>query len=157
MDAYDIRLLGLLQNDNRVSSAQFADEIGLSVSAIGERVRRLNASGIIGRNCAILNPLAVELSLCAFMFVDLGPNADDEVFVSEVSAMPEVLEAHHITGKHSWLIKLRVKDTADLQSLLTKKLKPIVGVVATESIIVLETAKETTALPLPSINSALDC
>lgn len=148
MDIQDIKVLEILQSDNRTSAGQIAEKIGLSVSAVGERIRRLNATGIIDHNRAIIDPHSISLGLCAYMFVDLGPSASDEAFVSAIEAIPEVLEAHHITGKHSWLIKLRVKDTAALQTLLTYHLKPIEGVQATESIIVLETAKETTELPL---------
>lgn len=156
MDNHDKRLLKLLQMDNRLTSAQLAEEVGLSVSAVSERVRRLNTAGIIKSNCAVLDPHAIDLGLCAFMFVDLESGAEDELFVSEINSIPEILEAHHITGKHSWLIKVRVKNTTALQALLTHKIKTIVGVQATESIIILETAKETTSLPLHTLDSESD-
>jgi len=149
MDKSDKEILRILQADNRVSSNSIGQEIGLSVSAVNERVRRLNASGVVRANRAALDPKAVGLGLCAFLFVDLDARSDDEErFVARVTAIPEVLEVHHITGRHSYLLKVRAADTSGLQALLADKLKRLPGVMRTESTVVLETYKETSELPL---------
>jgi Lrp/AsnC family transcriptional regulator, leucine-responsive regulatory protein len=156
MDEIDKNLLRLLQIDNRRSSADLAEEIGLSVSATSDRVRRLNAAGAIIANRAILNAGEVGFKLCAFIFVDLEPRADEIAFAETVCGIPEVQEAHHITGQHSWLIKVRVADPAELQNLLVNNLKIIPGVLKTETIIALHTAKETTEMPFPKTISLED-
>lgn len=148
MDPIDAHILRLLQADNRRSAADLGQEVGLSVSAASDRVRRLNACGLIRANRAVVDPTLADLSLCAFMFVDLEPRADEHAFAQTLLRLPEVLEAHHITGPHSWLLKVRTRDAAALQHLLANRLKSLPGVLRTETIIALDTAKETTELAL---------
>lgn len=150
MDTFDLHILRLVQADNRRSAADLGQEVGLSVSAVSDRLRRLNAAGVIRANHAVVDPLRAGLGLCAFMFVDLEPRADEESFARALQAMPEVLEAHHVTGPHSWLLKLRVRDSAALQHLIASQIKRLPSVLRTETIIALDTAKETLELPLAS-------
>ncbi|MCQ4159984.1 Lrp/AsnC family transcriptional regulator [Roseomonas sp. GC11] len=149
MDTLDSAILRLIQSDNRQSAADLGQAVGLSVSAAGERVRRLNAAGVVRANRAVVEPRAVGLGLCAFLFIDLEPRCDEVAFAAAVAALPEVQEAHHITGPHSWLLKLRVADTAALQALLVGRIKALPGVMRSETLVVLDTAKETTELALP--------
>ncbi len=149
MDELDNQIAAILQLDARVSAAQVGAQTGLSVSAAGERIRRLAASGVVKAWRAVIEPRAVGLNLCAFMLMDV--RYDGETKAKEaLSALPEVQEIHHISGAHSYLVKIRVADTAALQTLLQDKIKPIGAVVRTESLIVLETVKETSELPLPA-------
>lgn len=149
MDTFDLQILRLVQADNRRSAADLGLEIGLSVSAVSDRLRRLNASGVIRANQAVVDPLRVGLSLCGFIFVDLEPRADEAGFAQALHGMPEVQEAHHITGPHSWLLKVRVRDTAALQHLLASQIKVLPGVLRSETMIVLDSAKDGAALALP--------
>jgi Lrp/AsnC family leucine-responsive transcriptional regulator len=146
MDAHDLQILQLIQSDNRRSAAEIGQEVGLSVSAVSDRLRRLNASGTIVANRAVVNPDSVGVALCAFIFVDLEPRADEQLFVDSLRTFAQVQEAHHITGPHSWLLKVRVQDTASLQRFMSEQLKPIPGVLRTETMIGLAAAKETTEL-----------
>lgn len=149
MDAIDTEILRHLQRDNRTPAAEIGQAVGLSVSAAAERVRRLNAAGIVRANHAVLDPATVGLSLLAFIFVDLVPQADEPDFVAAMQAMPAVLEVHHVAGAHSYLLKARVRDTAGLQDLVANQLKRRhADVFRTETLVVLETSKETTELPL---------
>lgn len=151
MVTHDLQILQLIQSDNRRSAAEIGQEIGLSVSAVSDRLRRLNASGVILGNRAVIDPARVGVTVCAFIFVDLEPRADEALFAAALRAAPEVQEAHHITGPHSWLVKVRVRDTAALQQFLAAQLKAMPGVLRTESIIALDTAKETSELALPRL------
>jgi Lrp/AsnC family leucine-responsive transcriptional regulator len=146
MDAHDLQILQLIQSDNRRSAAEIGQEVGLSVSAVSDRLRRLNASGVIMANRAVVNPASVGVALCAFIFVDLEPRADERLFADSLRTFAQVQEAHHITGPHSWLLKVRVQDTASLQRFMSEQLKPIPGVLRTETMIGLAAAKETTEL-----------
>ncbi|MES2257202.1 MAG: Lrp/AsnC family transcriptional regulator [Pseudomonadota bacterium] len=149
MDICDLQILHLIQTDNRRSAADLGHEIGLSVSAVSDRLRRLNASGTIRGNRAVVDPARVGMTVCAFIFVDLEPRADEALFAAALRGFPEVQEAHHITGPHSWLLKVRVRDTAGLQRLLTEQVKMVPGVLRTETVIALDTAKETSELAFP--------
>jgi Lrp/AsnC family leucine-responsive transcriptional regulator len=151
MDAIDLQILSIIQGDNRRSAADIGQEIGLSVSAVSDRVRRLNASGVVSANRAVVDPLRVGFGVCAFIFVDLDPRADEAAFVQRVTALPEVQEAHHITGPHSWLVKVRVRDTAALQLWMMEQLKPLPGVLRTETMIALTSAKESSELTISAM------
>lgn len=146
MDTYDLQILQLIQSDNRRPAAEIGQEVGLSVSAVSDRLRRLNASGAVVGNRAVIDPARVGLTVCAFIFVDLEPRADEALFAAALRSFTEVQEAHHITGPHSWLVKVRVRDTAALQRFLATQLKPVQGVLRTETLIALDTAKESTEL-----------
>jgi Lrp/AsnC family transcriptional regulator, leucine-responsive regulatory protein len=146
MDAHDLQILQLIQSDNRRSAADIGQEVGLSVSAVSDRLRRLNASGAIAANRAAIDPMRVGMTACAFIFVDLEPRADEALFAAALRSFAEVQEGHHITGPHSWLVKVRTRDTAALQVFLTQRLKAVPGVLRTETIIALDTAKETSEL-----------
>jgi Lrp/AsnC family leucine-responsive transcriptional regulator len=150
MDDTDLAILGLLQADNRRSAAEVGQVVGLSVSAASDRIRRLHANGTIRGGRAVLEPERLGLDLCAFIFVDLEPRADEAAFAAALRDMPEVQEAHHVTGPHSWLLKVRLRNTAALQVLIAERLKGLPQVMRSETLIVLHTGKETTELPLPA-------
>lgn len=148
MDDIDKKICGLLQESGRSSSAELAASVGLSLSAANERVRRLVASGAIAGWQAKLDPLSFGLGLCAFVLIDMRFEGEDEA-VATLAVHPEVQELHHISGPHSYLMKLRVADTRALQDFLTRVVKPLPAILRTESIITLDTAKETAAIAVP--------
>ncbi len=125
----------------------------MSVSAASDRIRRMNGAGVVLANRAVLSPRLAGLNLCAFIFVDLEPRADEHVFAEALRRLLEVREAHHVTGPHSWLLEVRARDASALQHLLANHLKPLPGVLRTETIIALDIVKETTGLALPAADT----
>ncbi|MCT4656389.1 MAG: Lrp/AsnC family transcriptional regulator [Cohaesibacter sp.] len=148
MDKIERKLLTLLQQDGRRPSVDLAKDIGLSVSATNERVRKLIDQGIVRKVEAVLDPEKLGMSVTAFLYVDLDYSKDEQEFVLAISNMAQVLEVHHVTGAHSYLIKVRCRSTKELNEFISQSLKQMDQVVSTETQIVLETAKETLALPL---------
>ena len=151
MDAFDRKIICLLQADNLLSNAEVGQAVGLSVSATNERVRRLNRSGVIRGNHAVLDPDQVELPLCAFVFIDLAPHPDEAIFRADMAARPEVQEVHQVTGAHCYLVKIRASSTRALQRFLMEHVSSQPDVLRTETVIVLETIKETSELGLPNL------
>jgi len=149
VDAIDRKVLRLLQADNQLSNAEIGLAVGLSVSAANERVRRLNSSGVIRGNHAVLDPDRVDLPLCALVFIDLAPHPDEVRFRAEIAARPEVQEVHQVAGAHCYLLKIRSGGTRALQRFLTQHVSSQPDVLRTETVIVLETIKETFELGLP--------
>jgi len=145
MDIIDRKIAALVQKNSRLSNAEIASAVGLSVSTANDRLRRLAANGVIRSWRAQLDPGTVGAGLCAFMFVDMHFEAES-VAVQALAARPEVQELHHISGAHSYMMKVRVADTAALQRFMNEQVKPLAAVHRTESFIVLDTAKETTAV-----------
>ena len=147
MDSIDRIIAEILQADGRASSTRLAEATGLSVSSANDRVRRMVADGSISAFRAVLDPVAVGAGLCAFVLIDMG--YDGEQLAKEtLQARPEVQELHHISGAHSYMAKIRVADTAAMQAFLQDVVKPLKAVLRTESMIVMETSKETTAVKL---------
>jgi Lrp/AsnC family leucine-responsive transcriptional regulator len=150
LDAIDRKILIELQGDADLPYAELGSRVGLSASAINERLKRLKAGGQIRRLTAEIDPAAFGLELLAFLQVRLDLSADETAFRAAMIRAPQVLECHHITGAYSYLLKLRLRETADLERFLTTDVKTIPGVAATETIIALSSAKDSRDLADPA-------
>lgn len=148
IDALDNTILTILQRDARTSNAEIARRTGMAPSAILERIRKLEARGIITGYEARLNPQALGLGLVAFIFVRAEERLSHAQTGELLAAMPEVQEVHHVAGEDCYLIKVRVADTAALSHLLREQFGAIESVQSTRSTIVLATIKEAAQLPL---------
>lgn len=153
LDNIDRKICALLQENARASSTEVAQAVSLSVSAANERIRRLAANGTIRGWHAALSPEMFSADLCAFVLIDMDFEGEAEA-VAALTARDEVQELHHISGPHSYLMKLRLADTRALQAFLSDVVKPLPAVSRTESIITLDTAKETPAIALPEATDA---
>ncbi len=147
MDQIDHKIADILQADSRTSSASIAEAVGVSVSTANERVRRLASNGTVIAWHAVLDPVKAGAGLCSFVLIDMAYEGEDLAKYA-LQARPEVQELHHISGGHSYLCKIRVADTAAMQQFLQDVVKPLKAVRRTESMIVLETAKETTQVQI---------
>lgn len=146
IDGTDEQILTILQNDARIANAEIARQIGLAPSAVLERLRKLEERGVVRGYRTDIDPRAVEFGLTVFVTVktsECGSEAEKAIV-----AIPEVLEVHDVAGEDSYLLKIRTKDTEALGQLLREKIKPIPNVISTRTTVVLQTYKETNALPL---------
>lgn len=148
MDDIDRKILSHAQHHGRDTYAEIGAAVGLSVSAVNERLKKLQASGAIRGWQARVDPLALDLRLLAFQFVLIDRPQNEKPFLAAVTAHAEVQECHHITGEWSYLLKLRVADTAALERLVGEVVKAQRGVVRTLTMIALSSAKESAALPV---------
>ncbi len=139
----DRKIAGLVQRKGRSSSAEIAEAVGLSVSTANERVRRLQARGVITAWRAVLDPKRAGAGLCGFVFLDMDYDGEAEAKAA-LTRCPEVQELHHVSGARSYLMKLRLADTDAMQAFLQDRVKPLKAVTRTETLFVLETVKETT-------------
>ncbi len=150
MDDIDRKICEIIQRNGRASSAEIAAAVGVSVSTANERVRRLASNGVIAAWRGVLDPERVGAPFCSFMLIDMTYDGEDAA-VEALRARPEVMELHHVSGKHSYLAKIRVADTVALQNFLQEIVKPLAGVERTETIISLQTIKETSELPMAPV------
>ena len=149
-DKTDTAILNILQQDARTSNAEIARQVGLAPSAIFERLRKLEAAGLIEGYHARLNPKTFALGMLAFVFVRSVEKMGSNETALRLSAVPNVLEVHNVAGEDCYLIKVRVESPEALGKMLRDDLGKIPGITTTRSTIVLETYKETSILPLPS-------
>jgi Lrp/AsnC family leucine-responsive transcriptional regulator len=148
-DRIDVQIINALQANGRVAQVEIAKEVGLAPSAVLERIRKLEAKGVIRGYAALVNPRAADLSLLAFVAVRTNVAGGEEDLVGEqLASVPEVLEVHHVAGDDCFLVKIRARDPEHLGLLLKTSLGRIRGVRSTRTTIVLGTHKETTSLPI---------
>ncbi len=150
LDDLDRRLLALLQDDARASSAELARKIDLSPPGLQKRLRKLEERGVIRRYATVLNREAVGLDLLCFVNVQLAHHRPDtaERFRDEMKVLPQVLECHYLTGEFDYVVKIVVANHTELEKFLFEKLMRIEGVDRIRTSIVLNEIKVSTALPL---------
>jgi Lrp/AsnC family leucine-responsive transcriptional regulator len=144
LDERDRRILHLVQRDGSLSQAEIARQVGLSTASVNERLRKLEAAGVIRRWAAIVSPAAVGMGVTAFVEIFMEHPRFEAGFLQRVMALDEVLECHHVTGEFSLLLKVRVADMESLQDLLLEQLGAHEGVRQTRTVMALSTVKEDT-------------
>jgi Lrp/AsnC family transcriptional regulator, leucine-responsive regulatory protein len=148
LDAVDLQILNLIQANARVAQAEMARAVGLAPSAVLERLRKLEAKGILRGYAALVDPAAVELGQLSFVAVRAKGTVTDTVGHA-LAGIPEVLEVHNVAGDDCYLLKVRARDAQHVGQLL-RQMQTIDGVISTRTTIVLDTFKETPRLPLPT-------
>jgi Lrp/AsnC family leucine-responsive transcriptional regulator len=147
IDRTDLILLKHLQRQGRTKRNELAEEVGLSLPAVSERMRKLEERGILESIQAKLDPKLVGLDVAAFIFVTVESSSNYAHFLDAAAQHPEVLEVHAITGDGSHLLKIRTWNTSTLERLLSE-IQSWPGVRGTRTNVVLSSHKETMALPL---------
>jgi DNA-binding Lrp family transcriptional regulator len=148
LDATDLKLLSLLQEDGRMSNLELAEKVFLSPSSCLRRVRLLEESGIISRYSAVLNPVALGLEVDAFVQVTMRRDVEHwhENFTAAVQIWPEVVSSHIITGEANYLLRIRARSLKHFSAFVLEKLYKTSGVLDIRSNIVLQTLKDTQAI-----------
>lgn len=150
LDAVNIEILNLLQQNARMSASEIASEVGLSVPAAAERIKKLVESKIIEGFNTKLNAKKIGFDLCAFIAVDSASSDHYKDIINEAENNNSVLECHSVTGEGSHLLKIRVKNSTKFEKLLSD-IQAWPGVIRTHTMLVLSTFKETTDIDLEEL------
>jgi Lrp/AsnC family leucine-responsive transcriptional regulator len=130
LDLIDRKILSALRQDGRLTMNELAEKVGLSASPCWTRVKRLEASGAIEGYVAVLSQTAVGVPNT--MFVEVTLNKHDETVLEQFEAallrIPEVVEAHLVTGDYDYLIRLAVSGAAHYERVLKEKLYRTPGI-----------------------------
>lgn len=146
-DSIDRQILLILREDGRASHAALAKAVGLSAPAVGERVRKLEQSGVIRGYRAVLDADALGLDICAFVAIAPQPRKAATELVARLLSLPEIEELHAVAGNYAYIAKVRVASTQALDGFLDR-LFMMDGVERTETTMVLRTnAERPTHLP----------
>lgn len=154
MDGFDLKLLGALQAEGRLTSQELAERVGLSASQCARRRAALEESGVIEGYHARLSADVLGLELTVFVEIALASHSPDAArgLLTLLEGMPEVQEAYSLTGASDYLVKLVVPDLKALSRVLNDRLLPHAGVARLRSSIVLDRLKQTNALPLSHLH-----
>ena len=147
MDAIDRKLLELLQDDCSLSYAVLGERVGLSISAVNDRVRKLKDQSIITRYSVRVEPVAVGRPLLAFLRLKTDPTKGTKKLIRSLETLPEVQEIHQITGAYNLMVKLRLRDVDHYETILSESLKDLPNVTEILPEIVLSSYKETSFIP----------
>jgi Lrp/AsnC family leucine-responsive transcriptional regulator len=144
MDTIDRKILKALQANARASLQEIGQRVGLSSSPCWERIRKMEATGVIEGYTARLNPQALGLNDTVLVQVTLDSHSDNtlEKFGETLAAIPEVIEAYLVSGDYDYLLRVAVKDTRDYERLLRERLYKIKGIRHSRSSFVLRTLKK---------------
>lgn len=151
LDSDDIRILSLLQYDARLTNKEIAGKLGKSVTAIHERIRKLEDNKIIEGYVAILNRELIGKNLIAYTTVQLKEHAQAilERFARDIVQFPEVMECHRLTGPFDYLLKVVTADMNEYNNFLMKKLSTLPNLGSVQSSFVLSEGRTKTAYALP--------
>ena len=149
-DQIDLKLLKLLQQNSRLTTKELAMEVGLSISPVYERVKRLENEGYIDKYVALLSPEKLNIGLIAYIGVKLVRQSRKmcEDFVAVIQNIPEVTECYRVAGRYDFLLRVCAPDMKYYRSFLLELLDKIPDVSNVNSTFVMADVKHTTALPL---------
>lgn len=156
IDEIDREILTIVRGNARMSNAEIARQIGMAPSAIFERIRKLEARGVIRGYEARINPAPVGLGMLAFIFVRAAERVGSLETGKQLAQIPEVQEVHQVAGEDCYLVKVRVTDTEGLGRLLRDRFSELDSIISTRTTIVLATLKETAQLPLETVELGKD-
>ena len=147
LDRIDARLVELLQHDGRRPYAELGAEVGISGPSAHERVKKLEARGVIGGYAAVVAPETLGYHVLAFTWLTQAPGTAANDLTAAFAEIPEIDECHHIAGEADYLLKIRARDTRDLERII-QRLQTTPHVFTTETDVVLSSAFERRPLGL---------
>ncbi|MFS4455649.1 Lrp/AsnC family transcriptional regulator [Maribacter sp. 2304DJ31-5] len=150
LDTLDIRLLNLLQTDCKKTTKAYANSLGLSNTAVYERIKRLERSGIIKNYVALVAKHEVNKNFTVFCHIKLIQHTKENIrqFEREVLKLEEVVECYHLSGDYDYLLKIHVSDMEAYRNFMVTKLTALQHIGNTQSSFTIKEVKHTTAIPL---------
>ncbi len=144
LDATDKKLLELIQKDSKQTTKALSTQLNLSVTAVYERIKKLENQGVITNYVALVSKELVQKNFVTFCHVKLIQHTQDYVirFEKEAAQLPEVLECYHISGDYDYLIKVIVKDMKAFRLFMVEKLTTINHISSTHSMFVINEVKQ---------------
>ncbi|PIB25428.1 AsnC family transcriptional regulator [Maribacter sp. 4U21] len=149
-DETDHKLMRLLQEDCKKTTKEYALSLGLSNTAVYERIKRLEKSNTINGYVALLNKELVNRSFTVFCHIKLVQHTKDNIqqFEKDVLKLTEVVECYHLSGDYDYLIKVHVKDMPAYREFMISKLTALHHIGSTQSSFSISEVKHTTAVPI---------
>ena len=148
MDATDFKILRILQNKARIPNVEIARQIKMAPSAVLERIKKLEARGIIQGYEVRLDPERFHSSLVAFLEIRLKDPSGIKQTGSDLANIHQIQEIHYIAGKDCLMVKLRSAGIAELQTILSTQITPMKRVQSVKTHISLCNFKETAKIAL---------
>lgn len=145
MDTIDRKLLMLLQEDSTKTTKELSLKLNLSVTAVYERIKKLEREGIIDKYVALLNRNKVNKGFVVFCHLKLIQHTKEylTIFEREVTLLEEVLECYHVSGDYDYILKIYVKDMEEYREFMVTKLTTLQHIGSTHSTFMISEVKNT--------------
>lgn len=141
MDKQDRQILNIVQQEGRRSYSEIGSTVGLSITAVKDRIDKLQARGNLVNFSAVVDSKSAGYDVLAFISVGIDQPENCQIFEARILALTQVQECHHVTGPFNYVLKVLAKSLLDLETLLSGRIK-IPGVVSrTETTIVFSSIK----------------
>ena len=140
MDAIDVKILEILEKNARISVSEISGQVSLSLSAVSERLKKLEASKVIKEYATILDSDVLGKDLSVIMNISLVNPHVTSKFMDIVDKEREILECHYITGEYDYALKITTESTKALE-IIMNKIKSIEGINKTQTNVILSTIK----------------
>ncbi|GAA4162733.1 Lrp/AsnC family transcriptional regulator [Chryseobacterium ginsenosidimutans] len=149
-DEIDKKLLLFLQEDSKQTTKELSYKLGLSVTAVYERIRKMENTGVISKYVAILDRHKISRDFIVLCHVKLTQHKKEYVlqFEKEVMNLQEVTECFHVSGDYDYILKIGVKDMEDYRNFMLSKLTTLQHISSTHSSFMISEVKNTTAIVL---------
>jgi DNA-binding Lrp family transcriptional regulator len=149
-DRIDRQILGLLQDDGRMTNVDLAEKVGLTAPPCLRRVRALEEAGAIRGYHAELDPAALGYPITVFALVSLKSQAERDLaeFEHHVASIPEIRECHMLNGEIDFILKIVATDLKAFQEILTTHLTPAPNVASVKTSLTIRTSKHEPGIPV---------
>jgi Lrp/AsnC family transcriptional regulator, leucine-responsive regulatory protein len=150
LDPTDKKLLTLLQTDCKKTTKELSLKLNLSVTAVYERIKKLEREGVIEKYVVLLNHDKVEKGFVVFCHLKLIQHTKEFIdkFENQVIQLKEVLECHHVSGDYDYILKIVVKNMEAYRAFLVTKLTTLEHIGSTHSTFMISEVKNTTIVEL---------
>ncbi|MFA9290433.1 MAG: Lrp/AsnC ligand binding domain-containing protein [Solirubrobacteraceae bacterium] len=138
LDGIDKIILNSLMNDAKTPIAKIAKDVGVSSTAIHQRIKKLETTKLIDSTKVYINPKKLGFNTISFIGVYLDKSSSYKTVISELEKINEILESYYTTGNYSIFIKVNCRDNEHLMHILNHRIQEITGIVRTETFISLE-------------------
>ncbi|MEM1326247.1 MAG: Lrp/AsnC family transcriptional regulator [Bacteroidota bacterium] len=150
LDDTDRKILELLQKDARLTIKEMAAQLQLSSTPVFERIKKLEKAGIIDKYVALVNADLLGRKVNAFVHVSLKKHDNKSVkaFEQTINEFSEIMECHHVSGNHDFLLKVLVRDMEHYHQFLRHQLSVLPNIGKTETLFSLSVRKSTTVVAI---------
>ena len=148
LDTTDKQLLALLQEDSTQTTKQLSIKLRLSVTAVYERVKRLERDGIINKYVAVIDRNKVNRGFVVFCHLKLAQHTKTYItkFEQEVTQLDEVLECYHVSGDYDYILKIYVANMEEYREFMVTKLTTLQHIGSTHSTFMIGEVKNTNVI-----------
>lgn len=150
MDAIDLKILDILQQDSNITAKELGAKLSLSATPIYERIKKLEKQGYIKGYVALLDPILLDKGLTVFISISIKDHQKKArmEFMNTLLRLEDIVEFYHISGTHDFMAKVRFSNIKEYRDFLVDKVAPAENIADISSQIVLEEIKSTTQIKI---------